>query len=47
MHGGYAYSASRSFYMLSRRNGISSAGPTHGRACNGPAKTIVSDIYIF
>jgi hypothetical protein len=47
MHGGYAYSASRSFYMLSRRNGTSSAGPTHGRACNGPAKTIVSDIYIF
>jgi hypothetical protein len=47
MHGGYAYSSSRSFYMLSRRNGTSFAGPTHGRACNGPAKTIVSEIYIF
>lgn len=47
MHGGYAVSSSRSFYMLSRRNGTSSAGPTHGRACNGPAKTIVSEIYIF
>lgn len=47
MHSGYAVSASRSFYMLSRRNGTSSAGPTHGRACNGPAKTIVSEIYIF
>lgn len=47
MHGSYAYSSSRSFYMLSRRNGTSSAGPTHGRACNGPAKTIVSEIYIF
>ena len=47
MHGAYAYSSSRSFYMLSRRNGTSSAGPTHGRACNNPAKTIVSEIYIF
>jgi hypothetical protein len=47
MHGGYAYSASRSFYMLSRRNGTSSAGPTHGRACNYLGKTIVSEIYIF
>jgi hypothetical protein len=47
MHGGYAVSSTRSFWMLSRRNGTSSAGPTHGRACNGPAKTIVSDIYIF
>lgn len=47
MHGSYAYSSSRSFWMLSRRNGTSSAGPTHGRACNNPAKTVVSDIYIF
>jgi hypothetical protein len=47
MHGGYAVSGSRSFWMLSRRNGTLSAGPTHGRACNNPAVTIVSDIYIF
>ena len=47
MHGSFALSSSRSFYMLSRRNGTSSAGPTHGRACNNPAKTIVSEIYIF
>lgn len=47
MHGSFAVSSSRSFYMLSRRNGTSSAGPTHGRACNGPAKTLVSEIYIF
>lgn len=47
MHGSFATSSSRSFYMLSRRNGTSSAGPTHGRACNNPAKTIVSEIYIF
>lgn len=47
MHSSYAYSSSRSFWMSSRRNGTSSAGPTMGRACNGPYKTIVSDIYIF
>jgi hypothetical protein len=47
MHGAYAVAASRSFYMLSRRNGTTSAGPTHGRACNGSGKTIVSEIYIF
>ena len=46
MHGGYAVSGSRSFYMSSRRNGTSLAGPTHGRACNNPAVTIVSEIYI-
>lgn len=47
MHGSYAVAGSRTFWMLSRRNGTLSAGPTHGRACNGPAKTIVSDVYIF
>jgi hypothetical protein len=47
MHGGYAYSSTRSFSMLSRRNGTSSAGPTHGRACNYLGRTILSEIYIF
>lgn len=47
MHSGYAQTSTRSFYMLSRRNGTSSAGPTHGRACNYLGKTIVSEIYIF
>jgi hypothetical protein len=47
MHGSFATSSSRSFYMFSRRNGTSSAGPTHGRACNYLGKTIVSEIYIF
>ena len=47
MHGSFAVASTRSFYMLSRRNGTSSAGPTHGRACNYLGKTIVSEIYIF
>jgi hypothetical protein len=47
MHGSFATSSTRSFYMLSRRNGTSSAGPAHGRACNYLGRTIVSEIYIF
>lgn len=46
MHGSYAPTFSRSFYMFSRRNGTTLAGPTHGRACNNPNTTIVSEIYI-
>ena len=47
MHSSFATSSSRSFYMLSRRNGTSSDGPTHGRACNYLGRTIVTDIYIY
>lgn len=47
MHSSFAVSSTRSFYMLSRRNGTSSAGPTHGRACNYLGRTIVSEIFIF
>jgi hypothetical protein len=47
MHSSFAVSSTRSFYMLSRRNGTSSAGPTHGRACNYLGRTIVTDIYIY
>jgi hypothetical protein len=47
MHGGYLTGSNRGFTMLSRRNGTSYAGPTHGRACNGSGITIVSNIIIF
>lgn len=47
MHPSFATGSSRGFTMLSRRNGTSYAGPTHGRACNGGGITIVSNIIIF
>ena len=47
MHGGYGVGTSRGFTMLSRRNGTSYAGPTHGRACNGSGLTNVTNIIIF
>jgi hypothetical protein len=47
MHSSFAVSSTRSFYMLSRRNGTSSAGPTHGRACNYLGRTVVTEIYIY
>jgi hypothetical protein len=47
MHSGYYTGSNRGFTMLSRRNGTSYAGPTHGRACNGSGLTIVTNIIIF
>ena len=47
LHSSFAVGANRGFTMLSRRNGTSYAGPTHGRACNGSGLTIVSNIIIF
>ena len=47
MHSAYYTGSNRGFTMLSRRNGTSYAGPTHGRACNGSGITIVSNIIIF
>lgn len=47
MHGGYGVGSNRGFTMLSRRNGTTYAGPTHGRACNGSGLTIVTNIIIF
>jgi len=47
LHGGFIVGANRGFTMLSRRNGTSYAGPTHGRACNCSGLTIVSNIIIF
>ena len=47
MHSSFAPTSTRSFYMLSRRSGTSSAGPAHGRACNYLGKTVVSEIFIF
>jgi hypothetical protein len=47
MHSGYYTGTDRGFTMLSRRNGTSYAGPTHGRACNGGGLTVVSNVIIF
>ena len=47
MHGSYLVGSNRGFTMLSRRNGTSYAGPTHGRACNSGGYTVVSNIIIF
>ncbi len=47
LHGSFAVGSNTGFTMLSRRNGTSYAGPTHGRACNGSGITIVSNIIIF
>lgn len=47
MHPSFAVSSTRSFWMFSRRNGTSAAGPTHGRACGQGGNTTISNIYIY
>lgn len=46
-HQSFNGAAYKEFTMFSRRNGTSSAGPTHGRACGIGGTTTISEIYIF
>lgn len=46
-HQSFNTAAYKEFTMFSRRNGTSSAGPTHGRACGTGGITTISEIYIF
>lgn len=46
-HQSFNTAAFKQFSMFSRRNGTSSAGPTHGRACGTGGITTISEIYIF
>lgn len=46
-HQSFNSAAFKQFSMFSRRNGTSSAGPTHGRACGVGGITTISEIYIF
>jgi hypothetical protein len=47
MHPSFATASTRSFWMFSRRNGTTAAGPTHGRACGQGGNTTISNIYIY